>query len=181
MMPAVALVLLLISTVIAGRPEAAVDSAPVPSELTYQGYLIDRATHRPVSDGLYTMVFTIYDAAADANALWTQVFTGPLKVSVIDGSFTVYLGGTPNPIMPSLFPGDPCWMGMSVGSDPEMTPRTRFTSAMRAEKLRTGGTTSGDMASTLYKFQNPNPDGRALVAEGQFHVQGDAHVEGTLS
>jgi hypothetical protein len=176
--------LLLISTVTALRPDGQIQSAPLPQELTYQGYLVDPNNGQPVADGAYTMVFTIYDAASGGNALWNQAFSSTNAVEVLDGQFTVHLGGPLAPIGASVFPGGPRWLGMSVEGDPEMTPRTRFTSvpyALRAETLRAGGSTTGDMPSTLYKFVNPNPEGRALVSEGDFHVQGDAHIQGTLS
>ena len=182
---AAALVLLvLITTVTAGQRVADVGASEVPSEFTYQGQLVDPVSHQPVADGKYTMVFTIYNARVGGNPLWTQTFSGTSAIPVIDGLFTAYLGSPLNPITPDMFPGDMRWLGMSVDGDPEMVPRTRFSSvpyALRAEMLRPGGTTNGDMPSTLYKFYNPDADGRALVSDGNFHVTGDAYVEGTLS
>jgi hypothetical protein len=182
---AVTLVLgLLIPTVVAG-PSASLSLAPpLPGQLTYQGQLLDKSSGSPVPDAKYDLAFAIYDDPSTGTMIWSQAFTGAQGVQVIGGQFTVILGGAPSPFPSNLFSGEPRWLGVTVGTDAEMTPRTKLVSvpfALRAEALRAGGATSEDMASTLYKFENNDPGGYALVAEGRFHVQGDAHVEGTLS
>jgi hypothetical protein len=172
--------LLLAATAIAD-PAATPGLAPaVPDIFSYQGRLVDKNTGDP-ANGQYDMVFAIYDDPGAVMALWTQ--TAP-DVEVVDGQFTVYLGGSGHHFPEDLFTGGSLWLGVRVDPDPEMTPRTRLATvpyALRAESLRAGGVTSEDMAGTLYKFQNTDPGGYALVSEGKFHVQGDAHVEGTLS
>ena len=171
----------------AARPLASPSTAPpLPGMITYQGYLIDKGTGEPVANGKYDMVFSIYDDPDPAviTPLWSQTFAGASGVVVQDGQFTVMLGGVPAPFPRDLFSGQNLWLGVQVGTDAEMDPRTRLTSvpyASTAETLRAGGTTSEDMTGTLYKFANADPAGYALVSEGRFHVQGDAHVEGTLT
>jgi hypothetical protein len=181
-----AVIMAIVASTAGASPAASPNTAapPIPDLITYQGHLLDPGTETPVPDGKYDMVFTIYDDPILGTNQWSQALTGAQGVQVIDGQFTVYLGGAFSPFPTDLFAGGPLWLGVQVGTDPEMTPRTKVTSApyaLRAEALRAGGTTSEDMASTLYKFENNDPSGYALVVEGRFHVQGDAHVEGTLS
>lgn len=183
---AVLSLVLLIPTVAARSALNSTTAPALPDMLTYQGLLIEKNTGGPVADGKYDMVFSIYDDPDPAvtTYLWTQTFSGVLGIQVRDGQFTTILGGTPAPFPQDLFNGQPLWLGVQIGTDPEMEPRTKLTSvpyASTAETLRAGGTTSEDMAGTLYKFANADPGGYALVSEGQFHVEGDAHVEGTLT
>lgn len=184
---AIVLALLPMLSAVAARPLVSPSTAPpLPNILTYQGHLIDKGTGEPVADGKYDMVFAIYDDPDPAvtTSLWSQTFAGTLGVIVQDGQFTAVLGGVPAPFPQDLFSGQNLWLGVQVGTDAEMDPRTRLTGvpyASTAETLRAGGTTSEDMTGTLYKFANADPAGYALVSEGKFHVQGDAHVEGTLT
>jgi hypothetical protein len=186
---AVAMVLALLPTLstVASRTLFSPGTAPpLPGMITYQGRLVDKSTGNLVADGVYDMVFSIYDDPDPAvtTPLWSQKFAGVQGVAIQDGQFTVMLGGVPAPFPLDLFAGQPLWLGIQVGADPEMEPRTRLASvpyASTAETLRAGGTTSESMAGTVYKFSNTDPAGYALVSEGRFHVQGDAHVEGALT
>jgi hypothetical protein len=176
---ATALVIVLLSTQVLAGPTPSVRrdtlAPPVPGQFTYQGLLTDQ-NGNPVADGDYDMVFTIYDHETTGNALWSQTFSSVNAVQVAGGQFTVYLGGTGNQIRPDAFTGAPRWLGVKVGTDPEMTPRTPLTSvpyALRAETLRVGGVISDTVASPLYTFNNPHPAGLALLAQGNVHVAGD--------
>ena len=91
----------------------------VPPVMSYQGELRD-ADGNPV-DGTYTMTFTIYDAATDGNALWSET----QEVEVRGGLFSVMLGSV-NPLSKDIFDGSDRWLGVKVGSDPEMVPRLMF-------------------------------------------------------
>lgn len=178
MVTAALTLLLFVSTSVASPSTDSTSTlaSPIPGQITYQGQLLDPNTGSPMPDGQYDMVFTIYDQDTLGNALWTQSFTGASGVQVTGGQFTVYLGSGANPIRPDVFTGAMRWLGVQVGADPEMTPRTLLTSvpyAIRAETLRAGGITSDTLPSPLYKFHNTAPGGHALVAEGDVHVQGN--------
>jgi hypothetical protein len=76
------------------------------------------------------MVFSIYSQASGGTALWTETQT----VTVTDGVFSANLGDT-NPI---TLPFDTLYyLGITIGSDSEMTPRQPMTSvgyAFRAKE-----------------------------------------------
>jgi hypothetical protein len=110
--------------------------AGVPQQLVDQGRLLD-ANGAPVV-GPVVIVFTIYDAASGGNELWTEA----QSVSLDDGYFSAVLGEV-NTIGPGVFdPGKARWLGVKVGSDPEMTPRETIESVPFA---MVAGNVSGDI------------------------------------
>jgi hypothetical protein len=130
-----------LSTVLARPPALSSADAALPGVITYQGYLTDKSTGQPVADARYDMLFAIYDDddPAVTTPLWSQNFAGIEGVQVHKGQFTVLLGSSVAPFPQDLFNGQNLWLGVRVGTDPEMEPRTRFTSvpyALTAETLR---------------------------------------------
>ena len=91
-------------------------SSAVPSVLTQQGRLLDSAG-APVP-GSISIQFTVYDAATGGASLWTETQT----VTLDDGFFSARLGETTS-IGASVFDGSTRYLGVKVGTDPEMTPR----------------------------------------------------------
>jgi hypothetical protein len=93
--------------------------------INYQGYLTDSGGN-PINATLQ-MIFSIYETAVGGSAVWTE--TQP-SVAIADGLFSVLLGST-NPISPQYLTGE-SYLGIQVGSDPEMTPRQRMVSVAYA-------------------------------------------------
>lgn len=109
--------------------------ASVPQTMSYQGILKDSSGN--YLTGTYSMTFKLYNASSGGSALWTETQTA---VSVTAGKFSVTLGGT-TPINLS-FNAD-YWLGITVASDSEMTPRIKMTSvgyAYTAENVVNGFT-----------------------------------------
>ena len=99
--------------------------AEAPNVISYQGRLTDPAG-AVVPDGPYQFTFIIWDAAASGSAIWNS---GPQSVNVDDGLFSVSLGAAPMPsIPPAIWWDTTRYLGVTVGSDSEMVPRTRLTS-----------------------------------------------------
>ena len=97
--------------------------AGVPSTVTQQGLLLD-ANNQPVT-GSQNFTFTIYDAPTGGNVLWTETQT----IALDGGYFSTQLGSvTTTPQLSSIFNGSTLYLGIKVGSDPEMTPREAVTS-----------------------------------------------------
>ncbi|HOH31879.1 MAG TPA: hypothetical protein PLC40_19535, partial [Candidatus Hydrogenedentes bacterium] len=101
---------------------AAADSSTV----TYQGTL-RQPTHIPIGDGDYAMTFSLWDAAAAGNSLWTE---NHAAVPVREGMFSVQLGA--NTAFGTLFADHTnVWLEVTVdtGGGPEVYgPRMPFTS-----------------------------------------------------
>lgn len=92
-------------------------SAGVPVTLTQQGRLFD-ANGKPLSDTV-DVQFAIYDLAASSTPIWKEIHS----ITFEDGYFSVIIGDT-QPIDGAVFNGATRYLGVTVGNDPEMTPRS---------------------------------------------------------
>lgn len=115
-------------------------SAPVYAEvgineqIHYQGTLKDSSGNN-VADGTYDMVFRLYDVSSGGTTLWTGTHTAANgnAVTVTDGVFSVLLGsGTGNSLASFDFNQDEIWLGITVSTDSEMTPRVRVGATAQA-------------------------------------------------
>jgi hypothetical protein len=111
----------------------------VPELINYQGELTDSAGS-PLN-GTVSIVFKIYNLQTGGTTLWQETHN---TVQVNEGLFSVLLGSI-SPFPATLFEGDSRWLGIKVGSDPEMTPRSRIASvayAIRAQSAEEATTAS---------------------------------------
>ena len=96
----------------------------VPQLMNYQGALIDPATGQPVPDDTYSMVFSIYNSESPlASPIWTETHSVETKA----GAYNVMLGSN-TPLTTTILSGPEKYLGIKVGSDPELTPRKRIVS-----------------------------------------------------
>ncbi|MCH8026833.1 MAG: tail fiber domain-containing protein [candidate division Zixibacteria bacterium] len=96
--------------------------AAVPQLINYQGVLTDST-----GAGLDTTVnitFGIYENAVGLTPIWVEAHSG---VIVTGGLFSVLLGSI-TPLDVSIFGGTIRYLGITVGADPEMSPRTQLVS-----------------------------------------------------
>ena len=94
------------------------------STIPYQGRLAD-ADGNPVTDTV-NMVFRLYSQASGGAPLWEEQWTGSNGVQVSDGLFNVMLGSL-NPIPQDVITGhDNLFLGITAGTDDEMTPRVQL-------------------------------------------------------
>jgi hypothetical protein len=91
-------------------------AAGVPQTIVHQGRLYD-ATNKPVT-GTISVAFAVYADDTTKTALWTETD----MVTFEEGYFSVALGAT-TPFTANLFDGSVRYLGITVGTDPEMTPR----------------------------------------------------------
>ena len=112
--------------------------AAVNEQITYQARLYTSAG-APVSDGTYSLKFSLYDAPIGGAPIWTAagVPAAPsaLSVTVVNGGFTVRLGDVTsgqNALSSVDWSREALFLGITVGSDSEMSPRRRLTSAPQA-------------------------------------------------
>lgn len=127
-------------------------AAGINRQINFQGKLVN-PDGTNVTDGSYSIVFTLYNAASAGSSLWTET----QSVTLSNGIFQVNLGTTClfntaaacNNNTPVDFNSDQLYLGIKVGSDAEMTPRIQFTAvpqAFNSEKLN--GLTSSQFART---------------------------------
>jgi hypothetical protein len=116
------------------RAAAAPDSGfarPFP----YQGRLAD-ASGTPLTN-TYPMIFRLYAAGTGSVPLWEENWNGPSSVRVSDGLFSVMLGSL-TPIPDSVITQNSAlWLGITVGTDDEMTPRIQLGSVPFSHQAQT--------------------------------------------
>jgi hypothetical protein len=125
---------------------AATAIAEVPQMINYQGRLTGD-TGNPL-DTTVSMAFTIYDDSTGGSTLWSETHS---TVTVTGGLFNVILGSI-SPIGADIFTDPDRYLGITVGGDSEIVPRTRLISvgyACYAQRTDTAAyaETSGDAAS----------------------------------
>ena len=135
--------------------------AAVPTLINYQGRLAD-GDGAPL-DTTVSMVFTIYDSEAGGISKWTE--TQP-SVSVAGGLFNVLLGSV-TPISDSVFKAPARYLGVQVGSDPELIPRSRIVSVGYAQRVATvDGATGGTISSAVHIGTGHTATGSGVFVAG---------------
>lgn len=126
---AVMLIAMTISTVLAVTPD-------VPRLISYQGYLTDIGGG-PISDGAHVIQFFIWNDPVLSDPGNQRWWSGVTSVTTTEGLFDILLGNPAmNPIDPDIFVDSNLWLGIVVGADPELSPRTKLTTAPYAFSAR---------------------------------------------
>ena len=97
--------------------------AAINSQINFQGKLTN-PDGTNVTDGTYSIVFSIYTVSTGGTAVWTETQS---SVAVSDGIFQVSLGSVASLPGSVDFNTSSIYLGVKVGSDAEMTPRIQFT------------------------------------------------------
>ncbi len=125
--------------------------AEIPQVITYMGQL-NNSDGEPLT-GDYQITFTVWNDPAASNPGTNRVWTsGERTVTVTDGLFSYDLGSAVQ--LPHDVATDTLrWLGIKVGADSEITPRTKLTSvfysyhALRADSvLSIDGATFGEIS-----------------------------------
>ena len=115
-------------------------AASVPPTVGYQGRLYDQ-NGNPVS-GTMSVTFSLYTSAAGGTAVWTETES----VSFANGYFAVQLGSV-TAFGTTAFDGTVRYLGVKVGTDAEMTPRTAVASVPYALAAAPFGTNASPAAT----------------------------------
>ena len=136
-------------------------NAAINPQINYQGKLTN-ASNVAVTDGSYNMIISLYTVASGGTPVWTARGTigSPTArvVTVASGIFSIMLGDTAagDNALTGLDFNSVYYLGITVGSDAEMTPRKAVGAAayaMNSNLLNgltsstTGGTTSHIVAT----------------------------------
>lgn len=123
-------------------------AAGINRQISYQGKLLDSGG-TAVADGTYQMKFSLYSAVSGGTTLWTASGTTALPtaipVAVQNGLFSLLLGDPSaegfwqNTLDSVNWNTDAVYLGVTIGSDSEMSPRKRLGAvpqAFNAEQLQ---------------------------------------------
>lgn len=116
-------------------------SAEVPNTFNYQGRLTD-PSGEPVADDNYLIKFIIYDNLTGGTELWNSNYQ---LIEVSSGVFSYNLGSD-IPLPAGIFSDTNRYLGIVVGTDPEISPRTRLISTPYA--FSAGFATSASSSET---------------------------------
>jgi hypothetical protein len=153
--------------------------AEVPQMINYQGTLTD-TTGSPIT-GDYDMTFSIYDAPTEGTQLWTE---SQNAVPVEEGIFNVLLS-----IPASVFDGSTRYLGVTVGSDDEMTPRRPVVSvgyafrsefADTAEYAQTGAPDDDWVVRGDTVYHDGNVGIGTTTPAEKLDVEGNIHASGSI-
>jgi len=145
-------------------------AAPVSQSITYQGKLTN-AAGSPLT-GTYSVTFIIYDDGG------TALSTDTHSVTATNGLFT-----TPIAVNQQFFEGKRLWLGIKVGTDPEMTPRQEIRPVPFALSLRPGAILHGsDNTPVLTVIKDGSPGfGVNVTTTGTTNHGVSARTSGYLS
>ena len=131
----------------AGAVPFRAESAASTGAIAYQGRLAD-SSGNPLTSTL-NMSFRLYNASTGGTPLWTEQWTGSNGVKVSDGLFNVMLGSL-TPIPQAVITGNSTlFLGITVGTDDEMSPRVQLGSvpfAVQALTVPDGSITTAKIA-----------------------------------
>ncbi len=102
----------------------------VPQTMHFQGFLADPGTGDAVTDGDYSIIFTIYDNVSVGSSLWTETHS---TVAVADGYFSVILGSEGAPL--DIAFDIPYFLEVGVGGE-TLSPRYTLSSSSYAFKAQ---------------------------------------------
>ncbi|MFZ1684687.1 MAG: hypothetical protein WAU88_11230 [Candidatus Zixiibacteriota bacterium] len=200
----------LLALLICSAAAQAITYQGAPQLINYQGKVTDGAGN-PLSDGPHSVQFRIWDDTTLTGAPHLLWDSGPLVVTTDKGIFTVKLGTPPQPSLGlNNFNDTSIYLGITVGADPEIAPRTRLTSvpfamsAQYATSAQSAGTayyldpstmpaagtiyvalssTIATSATTLGSFtvQAPGPGYLTINASGEMYLDADATSANSLT
>lgn len=101
--------------------------AQIPQTMSYQGRLEDNSGN-PVTDGSYSLIFTIFDASTNGNSLWTETRT----VTTEDGFFNLTLGEN---TAINISTDQQIWLNVNIGGN-DLTPRTKLASSLSSHSTK---------------------------------------------
>jgi len=103
---------------------------PFPTSIPFQGRLVKQAGGN--ASGVFSFTFRLYTLPSGGTPVWSEI---QAALSVTGGLFKTELG-TVTAFPASLFDGKTLYLGVQVGTDPEMVPRLMITAQAYAMKAR---------------------------------------------
>ncbi len=141
--------------------------ARVPTSMQFQGYLTD--AEGLALSGSYDIVFTIYGSAESDDPVWTDTQTLPIAAGV----FTAIFGGANNPLDANIFGDATLWLGVKVGNEDELTPRSQINAVPYATRSSVADNATGDIMPNTVSI-----DGSTVIDENGQWVGDTSGLQG---
>ena len=139
------------------------------ARLGIQG-ILKKANGNAVDDGTYSLTFRLYDVTSGGTALWTET---QISVELTSGIYTATLGS----VTALNIPFDKTYyLGVTVGTGAEMSPRIQLTTAPYALSLV--GNTNQFPSSGLVKADNEAIAGKLAVGNTALPATASMQVTG---
>ncbi|PKL79630.1 MAG: hypothetical protein CVV25_07110 [Ignavibacteriae bacterium HGW-Ignavibacteriae-4] len=147
--------------------------AQIPQTMNYQGRLEDNSGN-PVTDGNYSIVFSIFDAPTNGNSLWTET----RSVTTEDGFFTLTLGEN---TAIDINTDQQIWLNINIGGN-DLTPRTKLSGSLSSlsTKAVENTTSAGNSVVTSINTSAGGVDA-AKIADGSVSDTEFQHLDGVTS
>ncbi len=142
----------------AARTVVVQDVTASPPAIHFTARVLDPATGLPKPNGSYNIAFNIYPVSFGGAPLWGEV----KSVTVANGVFSTLLGDT-NPLALGIFNGQELFLGISVGADPEASPRHRIAHTAYAVYAETAN--SANIATTAENANNLGGNAPSFYAQ----------------
>ncbi|MEZ4867547.1 MAG: hypothetical protein R3C14_39840 [Caldilineaceae bacterium] len=129
---------------------APLDVSTSTGTLAYQGRLAN-SSGEPLTQTV-NMTFRLYAAVSGGTPLWEEQWTGANSVQVSDGLFNVMLGSLTSIPPTTIAENSNIFLGITVGTDSEMSPRVQLGSvpfATQALTVPDGSITKAKLASDV--------------------------------
>jgi hypothetical protein len=137
----------------------------IPQLLNYQGML--KNSEGQFEDTTLSITFAIYPDSQGITQLWSEIQP---SVKVEDGIFNVLLGSISS-VPDSVFTGDVRYLGVKVGADPELSPRTPIVSMAYAYRSR-----SSDEATTAETANTADHANDSDMLDGKLAGNADGNI-----
>ncbi|PZS05760.1 MAG: hypothetical protein DLM69_00660 [Candidatus Chloroheliales bacterium] len=157
-----------------------------PYKITFQARLTNPSGQPITSPTNFT--FRIYTVPSGGTAIFTE---GPVSITPNAQGLLTYQVGSGTTIDPSIVAqfANSLYLGVQVGSDPEMTPRLLLTASPYAMSLAAGAVVSGSYSGTSDRYGVVNAintdlsssNNAGLYAQGATAVNGLASSSGNTS
>lgn len=149
--------------------------AAAPQLINYQGFLTESAPPNNPVNGTFDITFTIYDDSAGRNIIWTETQIG---VEVDVGNFSALLGSV-TPLVDTVFNDTTRYLGIKVGADPELAPRSRLVSMAYSFRTSTvDGATGGIISGDVSIQSDLTVSGKATIGPGHTNTSANGFVAG---
>jgi len=149
----------------------------VPVTINYQGYLTDNH-NIPLDDNLISITIRLYNAETGDAILWSETHE---NIPINKGHFNIILGSK-EPLV-HVLAYDPLFIGVSINTDPEMSPRKQLISAAFAIRAYIAETVV-DGAITSNKIKDHSIEIHKLSfadENNNLSLSGGLNVDGTIS